>query len=322
MRVLVTGASGFIGSSVVQLLARAGHTARCLLRTSSNTDRIAGVEFESFIGDLLLPESLRTAAEGCEAVIHLASVSNWDDIHSSKVTAIGLEGTEALLEAALAAGCRRFVYVSSAAALGGEQTPIVRDESASPSRGIEKLVYADMKRRAERTCFDAMARGLEVVVVNPSEVYGAEDRDLITASNLIDFAEGPVTLVCAGGTGVVHLDDVGAGIVAALQKGRSGERYLLSSENLSNRQIAATVLEFLGRKQPILPFPRPIVRGLGWLGVNWGVPMPFNPAIAPYATLYWYVDNRKAQEELGVRFRPAREAIRDAVEWLRRTDRL
>ena len=322
MRVLVTGASGFIGSAVVRLLAERGHTIRCLLRDTSRTERIDGVPFEIARGDLARPETLLPAARDCEAVVHLASVSSWDDIHSDRVLSLGLGGTSALLDAVLAAKCRRFVFVSSAAALGGEDTPLVRNEDHRPTSAIERLVYAHMKLRAEQVCRDAARRGLEVVTVNPSEVYGGSDRDLVTAGNLIDLAGGPITMVCDGGTGVVHLHDAAEGIVAAMERGRPGERYLLSAENLSNRQIAAVVLDLLGRRHPIVSCPRAVVRGLGWLGTNLRIPMPFNPAIAPYVTLYWFVDSAKARRELGINFRSGREAIADALAWLRQVGKI
>jgi dihydroflavonol-4-reductase len=322
MRVLVTGGSGFIGSRVVHQLADRGYVVRCLLRSSSRTDRLQGIQTESVTGDMLEPESLQRAVRDCEAVVHLASVSNWKDIHGPRVRAVGIQGTAALIQAALDAGCRRLVFISSTASMGGEDHPRIRKETDPPSPGFEKLIYANMKRESEALCLAAQEQGMEVVIVNPGEVYGANDRDLVTAGNLIDLAQGPLSLVCKGGSGVAHVDDVAAGIVAALEKGRSGERYFLSSENLTNSEIAAAVLDTLGRKQPIVNFPRPIVRGLGWLGMRFSVPLPFNAAIAPYATRYWFVDNSKAREELGVCFRPARTAIADAVAWLKTDGRI
>jgi len=322
MRVLVTGASGFIGSAVVRRLAERGHDVRCLLRRTSDSGRIDDLPFEVAYGDLLQPRTLDAAVRDCEAVIHLASVSNWLHIHSGEVVSLGLGGTEAVLNAAVAGGCRRFLFVSSAASLGGESRPVVRNEQDRPAPGIERLAYAHMKLRAEALCRAAAGDRLDVVIVNPSEVYGAGDRDLVTAGNLVDFAQGPVTLVCDGGTGVVHLDDVATGIVGALERGRAGERYLLSSENLTNREIAALVLELVGRRHPILSCPRSVVRSLGWLGATLGVPLPFNPAMAPYATRYWFVDGGKARRELGLRFRSARDAISDAVGWLQSEGRI
>jgi len=322
MRVLVTGGSGFIGSAVVRLLAGRGYQVRCLLRSSSRTERIQDVPFESVTGDLLEPDSLQRAAQDCELVVHMAAVSNWTEIQEDAVTSVGFQGTESLLTAALGAGCRRFVFISSIASLGGDTSPRVRNETDDPSPGIGKLAYANMKHQAEVRCLAACKNGMEVVIANPGEVYGPNDRDLVTAGNLIDFARGPVTLVCAGGSGVVHLDDVAAGIVAVMERGRSGERYFLSSENLTNREIAAAVLNTLGLSHPIVPFPRAIVRGLGWLGMNLRVPLPFNAAIAPYATRYWFVDNSKAVRDLGLSFRPARNAIADAVAWLKADGRI
>jgi dihydroflavonol-4-reductase len=129
-------------------------------------------------------------------------------------------------------------------------------------------------------------------------------------------------MVSAGGTGFVHLQDAADGDVAAMERGQAGERYLLAAENLSNRDIAATVLELLGRRPRIVSCPRAIVRGLGWVGTHLKVPLPFNPAIAPYVTLYWFVDGSRARRELGINYRPAREAVADALGWLKASGKL
>jgi dihydroflavonol-4-reductase len=155
------------------------------------------------------------------------------------------------------------------------------------------------------------------MIVNPGEVYGPNDVERITAGNLIDFAKSAPVLVCDGGTAIVHVEDVAAGIIAALDRGRAGERYVLAGESLSVRALAELTLEILGQKKRIVQAPNAIVRALAWLGRNLKLPLPFNPHVIPYATLYWFVSGAKAERELGVRFRPAREVLTPTVNWLR-----
>ena len=192
------------------------------------------------------------------------------------------------------------------------------DETAEFNLREPSLHYAHAKRAAERRVRDACARGMAVVVVNPSEVYGPGDTRLVSASNLIDFAKSNPVLVCHGGTSVVHVDDVAAGIVAALERGRPGERYILGGENLTIRELAELVLELTGRRAPIVTVPNALGRTLSRVAVALRIPVPYNPHVVAYATRYWFMDNAKARRDLGVEFRGARETIRDTLEWLER----
>ena len=316
MRILVTGANGFIGSVVVRKLIVADWVVRCLVRKASKTSRIDDLRFERAEGDVRDPSAVQAAVANCSAVIHLASIANWSDLSSREMDDVVVGGTKNVLKAAHSAGCSRVVYVSSSLAVCGSNKPQLFDENSRRPARLDRLQYARAKAEAESLCRQAGSEGLEVVVVNPGEVYGPNDITLVTAGNLIDFGKNSPVLVCGGGTAVVHVDDVAEGILAALDRGRPGERYILGGENLTVRQIAELTLEILGQKKTIIPLPTWFVRGLAWLGRNLGIPLPFNPEVIPYATKYWFMDNTKARHELGVEFRSARETLRPAVLWL------
>ncbi|HUB78885.1 MAG TPA: NAD-dependent epimerase/dehydratase family protein [Bryobacteraceae bacterium] len=316
MKVLVTGASGFIGSAVVPALLRAGHSVRCLLRPTSKTDRISGYSWESAMGDVCDADSVMHAMEGCQAVIHLACLSSWDQIDSPLLEAVVEGGTRNILRAAAANANARVVYVSSVLAVNASNQPHVFNEDAAWTIRATNLRYSLMKRRAEALCGEAAVKGLPVVVVNPGEVYGPRDTSFVTAGNLVDFARSNPVLVCKGGTGVVHVDDVAAGIVGALHKGRAGVRYILSGENLTIRALAELTLQILGRKSRILTLPNALIRAVASAGLRLGIPLPFNPRVIPYATQFWFVDSERARHELGIRFRSAREALEPTLAWL------
>lgn len=318
MNILVTGASGFVGSAVVPALVRAGHTVRCLVRATSNTDRIKGVTWRACLGDVRDADSLRAAMTGCDAVIHLASLSAWDQIDSPLMETVVEGGTRHVLEAAEALGGLRVVFVSSILAVNGSVDAQVFDEEATWSLPDEGLRYSIMKRRAEALCRTFLARGAPVVIVNPAEVYGPGDVGMITAGNLVDFAQSSPVLVCHGGTSVVHVDDVAAGIVAALERGVPGRRYILGGENLTVRQLAELTLQLLGRKAPVFTLPNVLIRPAARAALAIGLPLPFNPRVIPYATRFWFVDAGRATRELGVQFRSAREALAPTVAWLQR----
>ena len=322
MKVFVTGGNGFIGSTVLGALVASGRQVVCLLRDTSRTERIDHLPFERVSGDVRDPSAVRAAMARCDCTIHLAAPGGWESDRPSELRDVIEGGARNVLDAAAALDYHRVVLISSIAAVNGSDAPHVFDENAVFAVRDPSLHYAHAKHRAEQIASDAYKRGVPVIVVNPAEVYGPEDTSLGTARNLIDFATATPVLVCHGGTSVVHVDDVAAGIVAALDRGRPGERYILGGENLTIRQLAELVLELVGRRAPVLSVPNGLARLVARVVAALRIPAPFNPHVVPYATRYWFVDSSKAQRELGVRFRSARDTIQSTLEWLSKTGRL
>lgn len=322
MKVFVTGGNGFIGSAVVRLLIAGGHQVRCLLRQSSQTERLAELPYERVEGDIRDAAAVARGLEGCGAVIHLASLSAWDLIDSPLMDEVVEGGTRNVLAAATARPGTRVVFVSSILAINGSAAPQPFDETATWTLDERELIYSRSKRQAEALCQDAVKAGVDVVIVNPGEVYGPHDTALITACNLIDFAKSSPVLVCDGGTSVVHVDDVALGVVRAMERGRRGERYILGGENLTIKQLAEHCLSLLGQKKTILKFPNFIIRAVAAAGKKLHLPLPFNPHVIPYATRYWFMDAGKAQRELGVSFRSARDTLAPTLAWLKESGRI
>lgn len=315
MRVFVTGGNGLIGSSVVRQLCAANYDVVCLLRGGSETQRIDSLLFDRVEGDVLDRASLERGMLGCQAVLHLACPSSWDEIESPALEAVAVKGTRNVLNAA---GGTRVVYVSSMAAVGATDRPSALSESAAYNLHHERgLSYAHAKHRAEALCWQAAAQGADVVVVNPAETYGPEDLRLVTAGNLIDFLMGPLAVVCRGGTCLAHVEDVAAGIIAAMERGRPGERYILGGDNLTHRTLARLVLEIAGRRKPVVTLPNTLLRLLASVARVLRIPLPFHPNVVPYATRYWFADNSKAVRELSVHFRSARATLEPTIAWLR-----
>jgi dihydroflavonol-4-reductase len=322
MRVFVTGGNGFVGSAVVRALVGAGHTVRCLLRPTSDIDRIRDLAVERVVGDVRQPDALRAGMRDCDGTIHLAAPGGWGGDDPRVLHDVIVNGTQHVLDAAAAIDGHRVVHVSSTAAIAASDQPRVFDETSAFNVREPALRYSHAKHDAELRVRDACARGVPVVVVNPSEVYGPGDTQLVSASSLVDFATATPVLVCRGGTSVVHVDDVAAGTVAALERGRPGERYILGGENLTIRQLAELVLGLIGRNASIVTVPNTLGRLAARAAVAARLPVPFNPHVVEYATRYWFVDNAKARRELGARFRGAEETIRETLDWLRRSGRL
>ena len=322
MRVFLTGGNGFVGSAVARRLVAEGHDITCLLRETSDVSRIEMLPFTRTAGDVRDVASVREGMRACDCTIHLAAPGSWDEDNPSLLRAVIEEGTRHVLEAAAEHEGHRVVMVSSTAAIAASNHPVVFDERTPFSVPDRALHYAWAKHRAELIAHHAFARGVPVVIVNPAEIYGPGDTGLVTAGNLIDFATSTPVLVCRGGTCIVNVDDVAAGILAALDRGRPGERYILGGENVTIRGLAELVLELVGRRALVLEVPNGVVRAATRLAVAVGLPLPYNAHVVPYATRYWLMDNTKAQRELGVTFRGSRETIADTLDWLRDTNRL
>ena len=310
MPIFVTGGNGFIGSYVVNKLLADGHQVRCLLRKTSDTKRLEGLPYEAVLGDVRNFDSVLNGMTGCDGVIHLASLSSWSELASPLMHEIVVDGSKNVFTAEQKLGINRVVFVSSAAATNGTLEPQIQNENSVFTLNPNQLPYSKAKLAVEKM-------GYPIITVNPGEVYGPNDWNLITACNLIDFAKSSPVLVCSGGTSVVHVEDVATGIVAALLRGKIGERYILGGDNLTVRQLAELTLEILGQKhKKIWQIPNTALRAAGKVAGALKLPFPIHPNVIPYATRYWMMDNKKAKQELGLEFRNARETLEPTLQWL------
>ena len=322
MKLFVTGGNGFIGCVVVRRLVESGCSVRCLLRSTSNTDRIDRLPIERVLGDIRDLASVNAGMEGCDGTIHLAGVSSWNEINSPALMEIVEGGTQNVLAAASSRPAHRVVFVSSATAVNGSDEPQVFNENSEFTLNDPELKYANAKLRAEALCRKAFLKGVPVVIVNPAEVYGPADSNFVTAGNLVDFARASPVLVCRGGTSVVYVEDVAAGIIAALERGRPGERYILGGENITIRDLADLCLKLVGRRARIVSVPNRLIRSMTRVANRLALPLPYNAGVVPYATRYWFVDSSKAQRDLGINFRNARETLRPTITWLKEAGHL
>lgn len=316
-KIFVTGAAGFIGSRVVKFALDAGYEVRCLVRNSTNLRRLEGLNYEPFIGDITSSDSMQEGIKGCTAVIHLASLSNWKDIHSPKMPLVVIEGSRNVLNAARDNGNLPVVYVSSSTAVDGTEEKVILNEDSPLTLSKSNFVYPHAKKQVEGMCKEYAAAGLPVCIVNPTEVYGPQDWEKITCGNLIDFATTKTIQLAEGGTSIVHVDDVAQGILAALEKGKPGERYILGGENMEFKDLAALAMEILGKPAKISMISRKMLLTLAWISKTFKINMGFEPAVIPYAVKYWFVDNSKAKKDLGIEFRSPREILEPTLNWVK-----
>ncbi len=320
MKVLVTGATGFIGSQLTAELVRRGHRVRVLRRASSRTLMLADLpDVEHVLGDILEPDAVAQAVRGCDVVYHVAALSSYWRAQRDQVYRVNVDGTRVVMEACLRAGVSRVVHTSSVAAIGVRGDGLPADETTSFDAFSARWAYADSKRRAEQEVYRAVDRGLDAVIVNPVAVIGPGDHYLISSSMVLEFAKRPILAVPPGGVCLADIDAVVYGHIAAAERGRTGERYILGGENLTNQQIAATLCAIAGQPPPRWTIPGWLL-GPAALGVdafNRITPRP--PVVSGeqlrLAARYVFYDASKAVRELGYPLLPFRGAAERAYRW-------
>jgi dihydroflavonol-4-reductase len=318
MRALVTGASGFIGGHVVAALAREGAEIRAFDRKAPpNGGLPGGAEFIS--GDIGDADALRRALDGCDTVFHLAAIYSYARADVARMRVVNVDGTRTLLDAAARGARRRVVHTSSCATCG----PIPgrrADERDQPPTSELGVPYKRTKLEGERLALRAAREGHEVVVVNPTVPVGSGDlRPTPTGKMVADVAQGRARAYLASSAlNIVAVEDVAVGHVLAFESGSAGERYLLGGEDMSIREIFATVARAAGR-----PAPRV---GVPWTAVYAGARIA-DAALRPLGReprmlvldevragrIPHLFDDAKARTALGYSSRPAAEALAEAA---------
>ena len=318
---LVTGSTGCVGANVVAALLERGYAVRALHRATSTTDALDGLDPEPAIGDVLDPPSLVAAMHGCTLVFHVAAISDYWRTPAEHIYRVNIEGTRNVLAAAEETGVERVVYTSSVGALGIPQPGRLLDESATFNLPPNRFVYGHSKHLAEQVVQEAIARGLDAVIVNPASVMGARDVHWIGGSLLRAVQRGLAWLAPPGGLNWVDAETVGLGHILAAERGRTGDRYILGGENISHRAALETVAGVVGGRRPLATLPRPLMSLVAWLtdGVNTLKPEAplFSGEQARLSAANIYCDCRKAQQELGLPIVPFRVAVERAYTWYR-----
>lgn len=318
-RVLVTGASGFIGGALCRALCAAGARVRALHRRDSRLEALEGLDLERAVGDILAPASLEAALAGVAEVYHTAAQpAYWR--RPAEVVPAAVAGTVNVVRAARAAGVRRLVLTSSLAAMGLPRCGELLTEDHVYDLPPRHFPYAFAKRRAEVEALREAGAALEVVVVNPSVVLGAGDRHQISGSLVVESARGRAFLYVDGGVNIVHLDDVVEGHLAAMQRGRPGARYLLAGENVTHGELFAALAEITGRRPPWLRLPGwvipPAAAAVDMLGRI--ARLPLDGAQLRWSRQRLFCDPGPARAALGLGPpRPFRQAAAEAYEWYR-----
>jgi dihydroflavonol-4-reductase len=322
--ILVTGATGFVGSAVVRKLLKRGHPVRVLVRPSSDRRYLEGLEVDIVEGDLLDAATPKPALAGCSGLFHVAADYRLWAPDPEPMFRANVDGTRTILLAAGECGVERIVYTSSVAVLGNlpgdgaadEDTPVTFEDMIGPYKQSKFLAEAEVRELIE-------GQGLAVVIVNPSTPIGPRDiKPTPTGRMIVEAASGRMPAYVDTGLNVVHVDDVAEGHLLAFEKGVVGQRYILGGENMSLREILTTIAGITGGKPPRLKIPTGAILPFAYVAEAWARVSGGNE---PFATVdglrmakkKMFFSHAKAGRELGHAPRPAEHALSDAVQWFR-----
>ncbi len=317
-RILVTGATGFLGQVLVPLLLADGVEVRVVARRPD--DALPGLDVERLAGDVTDPGSLEAAVRGVDAVIHMAGLVSHLERDRDRLMEVNVAGTEHVLAAARAADVARVVHVSSIAAVGTTPDPAQPLDEGSPfSTVAASFPYALSKRLGEQAALAAAATGQDVVVANPGHVLGAGDVNAISTFHVRKILTGELRLTLTGGITYVDVRDVADGIRRVLADGRSGQRYILATPDghLSHRELSARVLRLAGIERRTVHLPGGPTAFAAKLADRVGIPLPVAADELDSARHWWYAASDRAIEELGYAPRPVDEAILATIDWYR-----
>jgi dihydroflavonol-4-reductase len=318
MKYLVTGATGLVGNNIIRQLLGAGEDVRVLMRPSSDLRGLEGLQVERATGDVRDATSVITACQGVQRVIHAAGFVHlgWSQLELHRQ--INVEGTRNVAIAAREAGIR-MVHISGINALGlGRLNNPADEESGLP--GIVEIPYVITKRESERVVLDEVARGLDARIVNPGCMFGPWDWKPSSGRMLLAVAKF-APIYPTGAVTFCDVRDVAAGTLAAADLGRTGRRYVLGGHNLTYKAAWRQMARLGGKLSPIMPMG-PIFRAIAGPVLNawtWltGHESEMNSAVLKLGRQQHCFSSRRAETELGYKFRPFAETLSDTWDWFR-----
>lgn len=321
MKVLVTGATGFIGGNLVRLLLQQGFKVRALVRSSSDLANLKNLDVELAYGDLRGPASLIKACDGCDHLYHVAASYQFWSPDPKEFYESNVEGTRNILEAAKTANIPKIVYTSTVGAIQYPSNPDQpSDETCWPTEKDLHNDYKKSKFMAEQVALKYAQSGLPVVIVNPSAPIGAYDiKPTPTGKIIVDFLNGKVPAYLDTGLNIIDVEDVAWGHILAAQKGKVGERYILGYKNISLKEIYELIARLTHKAPPKMRIPYAVAWSAAVASETIGKILNKRPKISvgavKMAKHYMYFSPAKAVQELGLPQSSIENAFAKAIEW-------
>lgn len=320
MKVLITGATGFVGQKLVEYLSAQGLDIRVLVRDPAKAKEFSS-KIEIFRGDVTEIESLYKATKDIDSVFHLAGVVGYSRAQRKIMEDVNVQGTQNVIDAMEKNKVRKILHFSSVVAVGASFTPTPINEDIDFNLHHLNLGYFETKLAAEIKVKNAFKQGkFDAVIVNPSTIYGYGDATKGSRKFQIKAAQGKLPVYPPGGVNVIAVEDICECTLKAWKIGRSGERYILSGENLTLKSLFELIAKEANVEPPKIPLPKNFLLAAGKIGdlmekINRKGPM--NSENAWTSVLYHWFDNSKAKRELQLNPKPAKFAIQNSVQWMR-----
>jgi dihydroflavonol-4-reductase len=318
-KVLITGATGFIGRAVADAAARRGMDLRLLIRSDKYIDQVKHLEYERADGDLTDPDSLRRACDGVDAVFHLAAMYSMWVKDVDLMNRINVDGTRSMIRAALDAGVEKFVYTSSVAAIGHRDDGQPSDETVEWNLEWTKDPYTKSKHLAHVAVREFIADGAPIIITYPGAPVGWGDvKPTPTGQMYVDYINGRIPGYFPGGFSIIDVDDCGEGHLLAYEKGRIGEGYIFANKNMWLKEIYHLTADIAGVPERKLWMPKWAAIAFGCTAEWWANNITRKCPIltcggARMTSLPPFYDSSKAVGELGLTFRPIRETFERAI---------
>jgi dihydroflavonol-4-reductase len=317
VKLLVTGATGFLGSTLVPLLLEAGHEVRALLRKPS---ALPGCEVVR--GDVLDRDSLAKALQGCEGLYHLAGLVSRDPADARKMYDLHVSGTRHLLELAEKAGVKRVVLASSSGTIGVSRTRrVATEEDDYPIEAVGRWPYYLSKIYEEKIALEQARRGLAVIVLNPSLLLGPGDARMSSTQDVFRFLVGRIPVMPRGGISFVDVRDAAQAFVAALTRGNLGERHLLGAANWEFDEFFARLGRIAHRSPPFLRMPSGLKIAAAHLLERFARERGREPELpasdVEMGECWFFIDSAKSERVLGFRPRDPVATLSDTVQYVR-----
>jgi dihydroflavonol-4-reductase len=312
---LLTGGTGFIGSHLARALADRGDRLRVLTRRNSDLTALDGIEFERAIGSVTDRRAVRSAIDGVTRVFHVAGRTSLRSADREAVFDTNVRGARIVFESALELGVERVVHTSSAGAIGVAKPKGTADETTPFDIGHLGITYVNSKHEAELEAMRAAAKGLDIVIVNPSFVLGPQDPTRTSMGLVRRFCLGQIPAYVGGALNVVDVRDVARGHLLADEKGETAERYILSGRNFTLDRLFADLARISGVDPPAVKLPVRVALAGADAASRLGLRFAGSPEEVLSASLWWTYRNTKAKRELGFSARPHEQTLEDAVEW-------